>query len=69
MSSREALSADHIILLVFFFGISNLYSTHTFFFLMRVSLYVNVLVLKVQRVKEAMTQIYQKLQVNIWQRI
>lgn len=69
MSSREALSADHIILLVFFLVYQIFTLDIHFFFLMRVSLYVNVLVLKVQRVKEAMTQIYQKLQVNIWQRI
>jgi hypothetical protein len=49
-----------------FFVITKLHSGHEF--LSNASCF-NLLVLKVQRVKEAMTQIYQKLQVNICQRI
>jgi len=53
-------------MLLVLFGIAMLHSGHAF--LSNAScFYVNLLVLKVQRVKEAMTQIYQKLQVNICQ--
>jgi hypothetical protein len=56
------------IMLLVLFGIAMLHSGHAF--LSNAScFYVNLLVLKAQRVKEAMTRIYQKLQVNICQRI
>jgi len=56
------------IMLVVFFGIAKLHSGHAFLS-NAICFDVNLLILKVQRVKEAMTQIYQKLQVNICQHI